>query len=416
MIMSTLSSEIAIIGAGPGGITTSIFLSRAGIKHILFEKAEFPRDKVCGDALSGKVVAVLNKIDPEIIRRLEADEEHYTKCWGVQFIAPNGKALDIPFRKEKEREAHAPGFIGKRIDFDNFLFRMINREYATVKTGCAIRDIEKTDQGVEIYYTEQGTEKVARAQVVVGAEGDRSIVARKLACSKRDPRYYAAGLRAYYKNITGMHPGNYIELHYLKEVLPGYLWIFPLPNNEANVGLGLLSSRVKDKELNLRKMMLKALHEHPSLKKRFAHARLLGDIKGWGLPLGSVKRTLAGERFLLVGDAGSLIDPFTGEGIGNAMVSGRLAAQVLAGLVEKKDYSAEATGTYQDQVYGKLWNELKLSHTLQRLVDYPWLYNWVVNKANKNETVRDTFTFMFDDLNMRAKLKSPAFYFKLLFG
>ncbi len=414
--MSTLKSEIAIIGAGPGGITTSIFLSRAGIPHIIFDKADFPRDKVCGDALSGKVVSVLNKIDPAIAQNMHDDSAHFTNCWGVQFIAPNGKALDIPFRMDKKKEAHAPGFIGKRHYFDHFLFGMIDRDYATVKTGCAVKDVTVTAEGVEISYEEHGLQKTARCAVVVGAGGDRCLVARKLAGFKKDARYYAAGLRAYYRNIGDMHPENFIELHYLKEVLPGYLWIFPLPNNEANVGVGLLSSRVKGKEINLRSLMLNTLHEHPTLRERFKNAELLGDIKGWGLPLGSVKRPLAGERFLLVGDAGSLIDPFTGEGIGNAMVSGRLAALALAGLVKEKNYGAEATRRYEEQVYEKLWNELKLSHTLQRLVDYPWLYNWVVNKARKNDTVRETFTFMFDDLNMRAKLKSPAFYFKLLFG
>ncbi|RMH65471.1 MAG: geranylgeranyl reductase family protein [Calditrichaeota bacterium] len=414
--MKTEKTEIAILGAGPGGATTSIFLSKAGIPHVVLDKARFPRDKVCGDALSGKVVSVLNQIDPQIVYDFNADNDRYMNCWGVQFVAPDGNALDIPFRLDKSGQPYAPGFIAKRYDFDYFLFQQMASPHADIRTGCPVKALERLDDAIRIHYEEEGVSCTLDASVVVGAEGDRSLVAKKLAGLKMNPRHYAAGLRAYYENVGGMHPENFIELHFLEEVLPGYLWIFPLPGNRANVGIGLLKSRMQDKNINLRKLMAAALENHAGLKERFKDARLLSDIKGWGLPLGSLKRPLSGERFLLVGDAGSLIDPFTGEGIGNAMISGHRAAKFLTRAVQNHDYSAASTRQYEKMVYDKLWNELNLSHTLLKLVDYPWLYNWVVKKANSNATIRETFTFMFDDLNMRAKLKSPSFYFKLLFG
>ncbi len=413
--MPAQKTEIAILGAGPGGATTSIFLSKAGIPHVVLEKARFPRDKVCGDALSGKVGAILNKIDPEIVYRFDEDNEHFMNCWGVRFVAPNGNALDIPFRKSREEQPYAPGFIAKRYDFDNFLFGKMASPYADIRTGCAVKKLERQDDSIRIYYEEDGTTHSLDAAFVVGAEGDRSLVAKKLAGHKMHPRHYAAGLRVYYENVADMHPQNFIELHFLKEVLPGYLWIFPLPNNQANVGIGLLKSRMKEKNINLRQLMRGALENHDGLRERFKNARPLNEIKGWGLPLGSLKRSLSGDRFILVGDAGSLIDPFTGEGIGNAMISGHRAAKFIAEAVKTKAYGPDSTKRYENMVYDKLWNELQLSHTLLKLVDYPWLYNWVVNKANRNATVRETFTFMFDDLNMRARLKSPSFYFKLLF-
>ena len=132
--------------------------------------------------------------------------------------------------------------------------------------------------------------------------------------------------------------------------------------------------------------------------------------------MGSKKRKLSGNNFLLTGDAGSLIDPFTGEGIGNAMICGRFAADAVKTALATKDFSATALATYDEDVYRYLWSELKLSHTMQKLCKYPWLFNMVVNKASKNKTLQETISCMFEDLDMRAKFKNPLFYFKILFG
>lgn len=413
--MSILETEIAIIGAGPAGAATSIFLSKEKIPHIIFDKTKFPRDKICGDALSGKVGAVLNRIDPRLIYQLN-DDPRFLNSWGVRFVAPNGIPMDVPFRKDISKEKHAPGFIVKRMIFDKFMVDQIRGEYATKKMGCAVKAVSQKTDHIQIDFMEDGREKQCRAQVVIGAGGDRCPVARQLAGRLIDPHFYAAGMRGYYENISGMHPQNFIELHFIPEVLPGYLWIFPLAENQANVGIGLLSSRLKKKNIQLKKLMLNAIATHPDLKERFKNAHLIGEIKGWGLPLGAKHRALSGERFILTGDAGALIDPFTGEGIGNAMLSGQLAAQALSRLAQSKDYSASALKGYDTLVYDTLWNELQLSYRILKLVDYPWLFNWVANKASRNKTIQETMMCMFDDLDVRAKLKKPSFYFKLLFN
>ena len=127
-----LTTDIAIIGAGPAGAGTSLFLSKAGIKHTIFDTATFPRDKVCGDALSGKVVATLKKLDPTLIEKMAQQDDKFLGCWGVSFIAPNGKRLDVPFRKERNKNELAPGYISKRIDFDNFLVEKLDPNFADI--------------------------------------------------------------------------------------------------------------------------------------------------------------------------------------------------------------------------------------------------------------------------------------------
>ncbi len=407
--------QIVIIGAGPAGCSTSLFLAKKGIHHTIIDKAVFPRDKVCGDALSGKSVYVLNRLDESIVPSFANQQSKFIDSWGVKFVAPNGKSIDIPFKKDMSKEKYPPGFISKRMDFDFELFKRLDKNFATIIDGAEVTDIEKTGDGVNISYTKNNSPfSILHSQLIIGAEGDRSIVAKKFASIKKDNEHYCAGIRAYYEGVEGMHEQNFIELHFLEELLPGYFWIFPLPNGMANVGAGMLSSFVSKKKVNLKEDMLRAIANNPGIKDRFKNAKLTGNIQGWGLPLGSKKRPLSGDNFILAGDAGSLIDPFTGEGIGNALYSGMMAADKIEEAVKQNRFDAEFLSGYDNAFYDRQWDELKLSHTMQRLCKYPWLFNFVVNKANKNKTLRETISCMFEDLDLRAKLRNPLFYIKLL--
>lgn len=410
------TTDVLIAGAGPAGATTSLFLSKEKIPHIIIDKAVFPRDKICGDALSGKVVEVFKKLDPSLIDEIAANPNEYTPSWGVKFVAPNYNFIDIPFKSDISKEKHAPGFISKRLDFDNFLVSKINPEYAQLMQGTELIDATRTDGGYALKLKQGDKEISVFTRLLIGSEGDRSIVAKKLAGHKMEPAHYCAGIRAYYKGVEGLHSQNYIELHFLDELLPGYFWIFPMPNGMTNVGAGILSKAASAKKVNLREKTLKIINENPQIAPRFKNATLEGKIQGWGLPLGSKKRKISGEGFLLTGDAGSLIDPFTGEGIGNAMICGRFAADAVKKSLAANDFSANALASYDEDVYRYLWSELKLSHTMQKLCKYPWLFNAVVNKASKNTTLRETISCMFEDMDMRAKFSNPMFYLKILFG
>lgn len=411
-----ITTDVAIIGAGPAGSSTSIFLSKAGISHVIFDKELFPRDKICGDALSGKSVRILKNMEMNIISEMEKDTSHFLDSWGVRFVAPNGKGVDIPFTADIHKEDHAPGFIVRRYYFDNFLINHIDDQYGDKRLGYKIKNVDFDENGAIIQYEYNGKEGFCRAKVVIGAGGDRSIMAKKIAGHKIEAKHYIGGVRAYYKNVSGFYGQNFIELHFIKEALPGYLWIFPMAGNEANVGLGMLKKDMQNKNVNLKKILKKALAENETIKSRFENAELIDDIKGWGLPLGSKKRDLAGERYLLVGDAASLIDPFSGEGIGNALFSGKVAAGVVQEALRENDFSYNFLSRYNNRIYNELAKELNLSFRLQQLVRFPWLFNFLMDRLQTNDALRDMVSHMFTDLDMRAKLKSPSFYMKLLFS
>ena len=98
------------------------------------------------------------------------------------------------------------------------------------------------------------------------------------------------------------------------------------------------------------------------------------------------------------------------------MISGMIAANHVHAAIEANRFDENFFSAYDDEIYKSLWDELKLSHTLQKLSKYSRLFNYVVSKAERNETLRDTITCMFDDLQMRDRLRSPKFYLKLMFG
>lgn len=417
--MNEISSPVAIIGCGPAGAGASLFLSKAGIQHVILEKDIFPRDKICGDGCSGKTAFVLRKANPEYLDEIFADSARFLPSYGVTFAAPNGKAIDIPFATDKIVAGRPPGFTSKRLELDNFLFSKLESPYATILQGIQISDIARTEEGYEITYRKQGlTEQppgILRCRLLIGADGDKGITRKKLWQQNAVSKTSAVGLRAYYTGVTGMHEQNFIELHFLKEVLPGYFWIFPLPDGQANVGIGMESDIVRKKKINLREMMLKAIKENPNIKDRFATAQLTDKIYGWGLPMGVEKTTVSSDHFILTGDAASLIDPFTGEGIGNALFSGMLAAEAAVKAFEADRFdSAFFQEHYGDELFRRIGDELKLSYTMQKLVRYPWLFNLVVNKAHKSPSLQRTISSMFADLDVRALLRKPSFYWNIL--
>ena len=407
--------DAIIVGAGPGGATAAAVMARRGLRVLLLDKAAFPRDKVCGDALSGKAVDVLKRLD--MVEPLQATAP--IDAWGVTFSGPYGDEVAIPFTKALDQPA-APGFVCDRTTFDQLVLDQAVAAGADVWLETEVTGLLwEGDQAVGVQTQRSGESLEARAPLTIGADGAYSTVVRALdkrrivGMAQLQEGHYCAGLRWYWQGVTGFHKRNHIELHFVDEAIPGYFWIFPMADGRANVGLGMLSSVVKKRGVQL-KTLLRELVDHPRFRERFAHAEPLGPIQGWGLPLGSHPRPLAGNGWLLVGDAGSLIDPFTGEGIGNAMVSGEKAAEWAAHAQAAGDYSAAFLGGYHRDVLRELGGELRLSHALQQLGRWKWLLNTVIQKASRAPEVADTISAMFADETERRKLLSPLFYLRVL--
>lgn len=409
-----IQTKVCIVGAGPGGVATALKLSYLGIPCVLVDKATFPRDKICGDAISGKVTTLLNRLDPSILERFNA-QPIQCDVWGIRFVAPNEKILDIPFhpnyvRKRKE----APGYVTKRLEFDHFLIE-------EVKKRSNIRFISST----EVVHYEQKSNGFLLStktkniqidtQLLIIANGAHSSFSRHFAGLEKDSQHHAGAIRAYFSNVKNLAKDNFIELHFIKSITPGYFWIFPLPNGQANVGLGMRSDFIKSKKINLRKTLFDIIENHPQIKVRFEDAQQLGKIEGYGLPLGSKKRIISGDHYMLVGDAGHLIDPLTGEGIGNAFYSGFIAAEQAQQCLKENNFSADFLQAYDVRVARVLGSEMRLSYQIQRIMQYPFLVNIVAHIIANNQRMLHVLSAMYNDFNLREQLVKPWFWMRMLF-
>lgn len=409
-----IKTDTLIVGAGPGGCSTALKLHQQGMPSMLLDKATFPRDKVCGDAISGKVITVLNRINPDIIKRFK-EKSPQEDIWGIRLVAPNDTPLDVPFKYNyKVGEEPAPGYVARRIDFDNFLVEEVKRcDLIDFRQGVAVKEVEKTSEGFRVTTSER---IVIETRLLIMANGAQSSFSRKYAGIPKEVKHYAGAVRAYYANVTGFHADGFIELHFLKDYIPGYFWAFPLPNGGANVGLGLRTDYISKKGLNLKKSLEDIVANHPVISRRFKNATLESKIVGYPLPLGSKIYNISGDNFMLVGDAGHLIDPLTGEGIGNAIYSGWIAAELAEKCFEQNNFSAAFMKAYDKRVNRVLGVEMKLSYQLQRLLAYPWLLNIFAKKLNGSKKLMDILSRMYTDFELRKQLVNPVFWVRVIAG
>lgn len=409
-------TKVAILGAGPAGAAAALQLNRLGIDCMVVDKAVFPRDKVCGDGLSGKVLNCLNRIDPEIAVRLE-QASFKLNIKGVSFVSPNQQQLNVCYGADFEERGSSTkrveeGYVCKRLDFDNFLVaEMRSCPHIRLMEGFTIDEYILEPDGYRINGTD-GFE--LKCDLLIVANGAYSSFTREIAKIRLEPKHYVAGIRAYYEQVSSSDAGNFIEFHFVKKLLPGYFWISPLPNGAANVGVAMRSDAVRRKKLNLKKVLQEIIVNDPLISQRFKNATISGSMADYGMPLGSKQRGISGERYLLTGDAAFLIDPFTGEGVGNALNSGYIAANLAAKALQTNGFSAAALAAYDAEVYRLMGPGLRLSHRLQQLIHYPRLTDLLVKISIRNKQVKQLLNCLFFGVELRKKLAKPSFYFKLL--
>ncbi len=374
------SYDAIVLGAGPAGSTAAMYLAKAGKNVLLVDKVTFPRDKTCGDAQGRKAARIMRELG--IYEGYEKLPGH--KVYGITLSSPNGTVVSVDVEK---RDKPAPGYVHRRKDFDDYLFQCA-KKIVKFRIFNATDIILEKGQAVGVKGTnDKGIIEELRAKIILAADGAHSIAARKFGVGTNPPEHLITATRAYYKNVTGLT--DRIEIHLVKDLIPGYFWIFPLDNNECNVGLGMIIKDMQKKKINLVEAQTKTILENPLFKDRFKNSKLIGEIKGWNLPIASYHRKSYGPGYLLLGDAAGLIDPLSGEGVGNAMISAKHATDIAIEALKKNDFTEKFLKTYDKVLWDDIGPEIKANYRLQRLGKmFPHLIDKLIEKAKNDENYR----------------------------
>lgn len=372
-----LHTKICIIGAGPAGAATAIFLGKEKIEHLIIDAARFPRDKTCGDGLDMKAITMLNHIDKALIEKEITESGKLNASWGFRIINPKGKYTEFVYKPFIGMENKPPYATAKRFNLDDILVNQFN-EYTTFLQQTKVTNIERLESKQwKITATNNNTAYEIITDLIVGADGDHSIVLKTIGERKINRNHYSSGIRQYWKGVDGIHTSNLMEVYFPKSYPMSYLWIFPLNDGLANVGYGMLSSVAAKHNYNIKDIFNTLIKEDLVLKERFKTAEPLENIKGWGLPFASLKRKCYGDGWLLVGDAASMISPTTGEGIGTGMQTGFIAAKFIKKAITENNFSESVFKNYDREIYKRMNDDINLFKL--SMFFSPNMMNWVMN-------------------------------------
>ena len=309
--MDVRACDLLVVGGGPAGAAAAIAARRAApeLETLVLDRQRFPRDKACGDGLGPGVVARLADLEAGGIVRGRRPVER------LKIVAPSGAEVvgELPAIGETAR-----GYVVPRAEFDDALLTRAQDAGADVWTESRLEGLDAPGDG-SVRVEAGGPDGPASisARAVIAADGARSDVRRLLGVAYNDPAHTGVAIRAYVQRPGGF---EHMAFYFKRELLPAYGWIFPIDDQGANVGVMIDAARFRRQERNLPDMLEEFLRSsgHASLEPAQSRAYML--------PFASHVPPLVHGRVALVGDAGSMINPFSGEGIAYGMAAGIEAA------------------------------------------------------------------------------------------
>ena len=351
--------DIAIIGAGPAGCSAALTLQNSSCSVALFEKSSFPRNKICGDGICDRSINTLKAINPAYLEEFLATQK--SLCIQNTEIKYNNRSYLV--------DVKSFGYTCRRLDFDNFLFSLVQRDAKNVSVfqNCSIRTVERTADGLKLY-AKNG--EVFFTKMLLVCNGASSMIARELTGSKTDKSNLGVAIRTYYSGVKDLK-NDTIELYFKKKYFPGYLWVFPMADGTANVGFGCL---VGDLKGDIRSIFETWISEDENLRRRFSEAKCTSPLVGGLIPYNADEYDCFGDNFFVCGDAADLIDPITGGGIGSAMASGYYAAQVAEKCVLNGNCSKAVTEEYSKLLQKRVGHDMHSRLVLKKMImRHRWL-------------------------------------------
>jgi geranylgeranyl reductase family protein len=363
-------ADVLVVGAGPAGALTARVCAQAGLRTTLIDARRFPRDKVCGDALipdSQSVLAEVGLLDE--VRRVSHT------CPALRVIAPGGRdvRLAVPF------------LTVRRERFDALLVEYAAAAGATVEVGKATGPLRDAKGAVIGAALDGGAERRARITVLAtgaaaGPLADFGVLTRAW------PSAFA--MRCYVR--APALPEDALVIDFERGLVPGYGWIFPMGQGEANIGVGVFVDSARPKK-NLRGLYDRFVHECPAARSVLAGATPIGPPTGAQLRCGLEGARSHAAGLLVAGEALGATYSLSGEGIGKAMETGRIAARVAIAALARGRTDAEALGAFDTALAeAGLPDKFAQYQKAQRFMRRAALVDLVAWRARRSRALRTT--------------------------
>jgi geranylgeranyl reductase family protein len=392
--------EVLIVGAGPAGTAAAVTLARAGRRVLVVDKASFPRDKCCGDGLTTGALRILEELglDP-------TDVPSWTPVDEVWLRSPSGREVEL--RLPDRATMGQFSAVAPRRELDAALVALARRAGADILEGVALESISLTTERAEIGLSDGTT---VHASFVIAADGMWSPTRKLLGLHREGYLGEWHAFRQYIGGVTGPAASRQY-VWFDKDILPGYAWSFPLPPGPdgrvvVNFGFGVPRDgrRIPDmkstwNDLLARPHIVEALG--PDLTP-------LDRPTAWPIPARIDEAVLSHGRTLFVGDAAGATDVMTGEGIGQALLTGVLAGRAIVERSGDPERAVDAvTRAYRTAVRHHLFADHRMSKALGRVLRHGWGARGAVRVVALTDWTRRNFVrWMFED-EPRAVVFTP---------
>ena len=377
--------DLIVVGAGPSGASTAYHAARSGLEVLLIDRQEFPRDKPCGDGMmphAASEVSLMGLGD-------WLEEPHHGTFTGFSLYTATASLYnDVP------PTFHGPrGYVIRREETDAKLLERAVSAGATFKsktrgTGL-LRSPAGNVQGIE---AENGETVRYEAPLVVAADGVGGFAGESMKAHQN-----AVARRQYFKGVDGPNK-EHLQVFITKDMNEqgaGYGWVFYLGDGTANVGAGVSTKTLARTGRNLKDYFDRFLEE-PRLAGWLENAEAEGPPKSWSLKMGMWGAKRHAQGLMMAGDAASMIHPISGEGVGYAIESGRLAASFAYAARSGGDYSASLLSGYSKQIRQQRGRGHVSGYALTSLVPNLEIMEPVFKASEKDrgarQTIIETFT------------------------
>ena len=386
--------DVVVIGAGPAGSAAAIRLCQVNpaLRVAVVDKAVFPRDKACGDGLGPGVAPLLKRLGADI-----AEIPHANVFRRAEVHGPDGTSFVVEM---PEMFGSAVGMTARRIDFDHLLFRRARDVGAVVIEGVRFVGFEVSENAAEVKLrgVNDRHERTLRCHLVVGADGANSRVRRAAGIDSPPPHKTGIALRAYTKVSQARR--DRIVVSFEDHLIPGYGWYFPFADGTANVGVGMELRDYRRRRPDLAAL----LDDHLTvLNSRGIQADNPTDLSTYTLPTNSKPAALVGPRLALVGDAASLVNPFTGEGVVYGMAAGIALAESVACSLGDTAGLHTALGQFNKQIRRQYSAHFFSNYVAHRAMRRPLLARTIIAAISASPRLQvSSIALMFGDNRLSA--------------